>query len=82
MTSPLDVFDLNKRAMLGIASPEFGRVAYVVIGALQVGSLRLHVSPGDALAKARSHLSFKCSAGSCLCLNWGRCEANLACLGA
>jgi hypothetical protein len=60
VTSPLDVFDLNKRAVLLLASPHFGRVAYIVIGALQVGSIRLSVSPGDRLAKVQSILACPC----------------------
>ena len=51
VTSPLDVFDLNRRTILLIASPAFGRVACVVIGALQVGSIHLEAAPGDRLAK-------------------------------
>ena len=49
--SPLDVFGLNRRCLLAIDSAKFGRVACAVIGALQVGSIRLKVTEGDRLTK-------------------------------
>lgn len=73
VTSPLDVFDLNKRAVLLIASPEFGRVAYVIIGALQVGSIHLSVAPGDRLAKVQCHASFLLHANCILCSSMHAC---------
>ena len=80
VTSPLDVFDLNKRTILSIASPDFGRVAYVVIGALQVGSIQLDVAPGNRLAKVPACISFiRCACllpGQILQLWQGCCAGN------
>jgi phosphatidylserine decarboxylase len=55
--SSIDVFGLNKRVVLEIESQPFGRVAFVIIGAVQVGSISLSVWQGQAVAKVGSSVS-------------------------
>lgn len=49
--SPIDVYDCNKRAIVELDSPQFGEVLYVMVAAVQVGSIKLEASSGDHVKK-------------------------------
>ena len=45
------MYDCNKRAIVELKSPQFGEVLYVMIAAVQVGSIKLEASSGDHITK-------------------------------
>lgn len=49
--SSIDVFGENKRLVVEIDSPEFGTVVYVIIAAVQVGSITMTTKEGQAVSK-------------------------------
>ena len=51
VTSPIDVYDCNKRSILELDTPHFGRVLYIMVAAVQVGSIKLTVGSGDSVKK-------------------------------
>ena len=51
--SPIDVYGCNKRAILELETPQFGDVLYIMIAAVQVGSIQLTAGSGDSIRKAR-----------------------------
>ncbi|CAG8454463.1 1996_t:CDS:10 [Dentiscutata erythropus] len=53
--SHLDVYCLNKRAVSYIDSPQFGKVAYVAIGAMMVGSIVLTSKPKTTVKRVEEH---------------------------
>ncbi|CAG8452526.1 14469_t:CDS:10 [Cetraspora pellucida] len=53
--SELDVYCLNKRAVSYIDSPQFGKVAYVSIGAMMVGSIILTSKPNTYVKRFEEH---------------------------
>ncbi|RIB13627.1 phosphatidylserine decarboxylase-domain-containing protein [Gigaspora rosea] len=53
--SELDVYCLNKRAVSYIDSPQFGKVAYVSIGAMMVGSIILTSKPNTHVKRFEEH---------------------------
>ncbi|CAG8786261.1 22658_t:CDS:2, partial [Racocetra persica] len=53
--SELDVYCLNKRSISYIDSPQFGKVAYVSIGAMMVGSIILTSKPNTYVKRFDEH---------------------------
>ncbi|KAF0388835.1 phosphatidylserine decarboxylase proenzyme [Gigaspora margarita] len=53
--SELDVYCLNKRAVSYIDSPQFGKVAFVAIGAMMVGSIRFTSKPNTYVKRVDEH---------------------------
>ena len=51
--SPIDVYDCNKRSILELESSQFGQVLYIMIAAVQVGSIKLTAASGDRVRKVR-----------------------------
>ncbi len=49
--SSIDVFGENKRLVVEIDSPEFGTLVYVIIAAVQVGSITMTTKEGQAVSK-------------------------------
>ena len=49
--SSIDVFGENKRLIVEIDSPEFGTLVYVIIAAVQVGSITMTTKEGQAVSK-------------------------------
>lgn len=49
--SSIDVFGENKRLVVEIDSPDFGTVVYVIIAAVQVGSITMTTKEGQAVSK-------------------------------
>jgi hypothetical protein len=49
--SSIDVLGLNKRVVLELRTEHFGRVVFIIIGAVQVGSIHLSVWSGQAVHK-------------------------------
>lgn len=47
----IDVYTENARTVVLLDSPVYGRVAYVAVGAMMVGSILLTCEPGQALAR-------------------------------
>ncbi|RIA83236.1 phosphatidylserine decarboxylase-domain-containing protein [Glomus cerebriforme] len=53
--SPLDVYGENKRAVCYINSPQFGKVAYITIGAMMVGSILFTSTPKSYVRRTDEH---------------------------
>ncbi|CAG8598451.1 8151_t:CDS:10 [Ambispora gerdemannii] len=53
--SELDVYGENKRVVSYIESPHFGRVAYVSIGAMMVGSIEFTSTPHSHVKRLEEH---------------------------
>eukprot|EP00756_Hemistasia_phaeocysticola_P054504 Hpha_TRINITY_DN30421_c0_g1::TRINITY_DN30421_c0_g1_i1::g.168127::m.168127/K01613/psd, PISD; phosphatidylserine decarboxylase len=51
ITSPLNVFGVNKRECLELHSPQFGKVMMVIVGAVQVGTITRTVKEGQVVQK-------------------------------
>ncbi|BDA47835.1 phosphatidylserine decarboxylase proenzyme 2 [Coccomyxa sp. Obi] len=51
--SSIDVFGENKRLVVEIDSPDFGIVAYVIIAAVQVGSITMTTKEGQTVSKGQ-----------------------------
>ena len=49
--SPIDVYGCNKRSILQLDTPHFGEVLYIMVAAVQVGSIKLTVGSGDSVKK-------------------------------
>lgn len=64
----VDVFTENKRSILWLDTPEFGRVAFVAVGATLVGSIVWTVGPGDAVAKGQELGYFAFGGSTCILL--------------
>lgn len=64
----VDVFTENKRSILWLDTPEFGRVAFVAVGATLVGSIVWSVGPGDAVAKGQELGYFAFGGSTCILL--------------
>ena len=56
--SPIDVYDSNKRTILEMDCAHFGRVLYIAIAAVQVGSIELSVSAEDCIKKVAFSIPF------------------------
>lgn len=54
--SSIDVFGQNKRLVMDIETEEFGSVVYVIIAAVQVGSIVMSVKEGQRVSKVRCRL--------------------------
>ncbi len=52
--SSIDVFGENKRLVVEIGSAEFGSVVYVIIAAVQVGSITMTTKEGQQVTKVCS----------------------------
>jgi phosphatidylserine decarboxylase len=66
--SHLDVFGENVRVVLPIDSPTFGRVMFISVGAMMVGSTVLTVSEGDEVKRGGELGYFKFGGSTCLVL--------------
>ncbi|CAG8630501.1 12901_t:CDS:10 [Funneliformis mosseae] len=53
--STLDVYGENKRAVCYINSPQFGKVAFIAIGAMMVGSIVFTSTPGSYVKRTDEH---------------------------
>ncbi|CAB4442291.1 unnamed protein product [Rhizophagus irregularis] len=53
--SQLDVYGENKRAICYINSPQFGKVAYISIGAMMVGSIVFTSTPSSYVRRTDEH---------------------------
>lgn len=49
--SSIDVYGCNKRAILELETPQFGDVLFIMVAAVQVGSIKLTAGSGDAVRK-------------------------------
>lgn len=58
--SSIDVFGLNRRVVLEMDTEQFGQVVYVIIGAVQVGSICLSVWQGQTVTKVGHQLKAVC----------------------
>lgn len=52
----MDVFTENKRVVLTLQTKEFGRVAYVLVGAMLVGSILITASRGATVMCPRKRV--------------------------
>ena len=83
VNSPIDVYDCNKRAILELDTPQFGEVLYIMIAAVQVGSIKLTAGSGESVKKVRPltralpprHLRDVCSP----CLKFGTSSQSSEC---
>jgi len=67
INSRINVLTDNKRVVVFLKSPVFGEVAYVTVGATQVGSIHINVHEGQEL-KANDEFGYFCYGGSTVCL--------------
>jgi len=63
VTSPINVFTMNKRTIVYLNSAVFGMVAYVIIGATEVGSINLSIKSQSQL-RAGDEIGFFAYGGS------------------
>lgn len=69
VNSPLvDVFTDNKRVVILIQTPQFGRVAFVAIGATLVGSIQVTVAEGSRVEKGGELGYFAFGGSTCVAL--------------
>ncbi|CAM6085605.1 unnamed protein product [Calypogeia fissa] len=63
-----NVFTENKRAVSVLTSKEFGKVAFVAIGATMVGSITFGRQEGDVLKKGDEFGYFSFGGSTCICV--------------